>query len=193
MLDLRLACAVPLLLAACSDPAPTSASQNTTVTGPAPPLVENTAVPEAEATPEVQPTPGNGSVETVGGDGSQIVLAPLDAGDSEGLDGELGCSFAERKDAPSLLIARADVGKEARPFAAVRNAGVLERLAATAAGGFGAMEKGLTFGGKGLTVRVTPEARVPTGDESVAQRATLLVQRADGAERRIAGLWTCGP
>ncbi|ATY34097.1 hypothetical protein CVN68_20830 [Sphingomonas psychrotolerans] len=66
-------------------------------------------------------------------------------------------------------------------------------LAGTAEGGFGAMEKGAVFGGKGLTVRITRLARLDTGNESTAHRASLVAQRSDGAERRFEGVWNCGP
>jgi hypothetical protein len=42
-------------------------------------------------------------------------------------------------------------------------------------------------------VHITPQGRFDTGDESVAQQASLRVQRADGAERSFTGVWTCGP
>lgn len=189
---IRLLYAAPLLLAACSDRAAAPAAENLAATDPAAPLVEN----RAEPAPQPGPTANDKAIApspTTGGDGSQIRLAALQPDDAEGLEGELGCAFAERRGGPSLLVGRADVAKAARAFAVVRNGGVRETLAGTAAGGFEAMEKGLTFGGKGLTVRVTPQGRLVTGDESVAQLASLLVQRGDGAERRFEGLWTCGP
>jgi hypothetical protein len=188
---IRLFYAAPLLLAACSDRAAAPEAENLAATDSAAPLVENRAEP-----PPPAPTASDKAIApspTTGGDGSQIRLAALQPDDAEGLEGELGCAFAERRGGPSLLVGKADVGKQARAFAVVRNGGVRETLAGTAAGGFGAMEKGLTFGGKGLTVRVIPQGRLATGDESVAQRAALLVQRGDGAERRFEGLWTCGP
>ena len=187
-------CAAVALLAGCS-PDPSGQPNHTAATdfsaptpaSPDPVATANLTVPEpAEA-------PAKAASQTVGGDGSPITLTALQPGDTDALEGELGCSFSEREGGPALLVGKADVGKDARAFARVRNHGVLEPLAATSTGGFGAMEKGVTFGGKGLSLRLMPEARVPTGDESVVQRATLLVQRADGAERRIAGLWTCGP
>lgn len=197
MLDLRLACAVPLLLAACSDRGAAPAAQNETSVAAETSATPMPAEPVAVATPSPSPSAAEvgdaNSAATVGGDGSGIVLAPLRPDDAKGLDGELGCGFAERRGGPSLLVGRADVGSEARAFAVVRNGGVLERLASTATGGFGAMEKGPTFGGKGLTVRITPEGGNLVKGESVARRATLLVQRGDGAERRIQGLWHCGP
>jgi len=194
MLYSRLLYAAPLLLAACSDPTTPPVAENniaTQSTAAAPPA-ENRAepAPPSLAAPEAPAEPGNA---TIGGDGSQITLAALHDGDAEGLDGELACSFAERRGRPALLIARANVGKAARAFAVVRNSDVRETLAGTATGGFGALEKGLTLGGKGLTVHITPQRRLSTGDESVAQRASLRVQRADGAERSFAGVWTCGP
>ncbi|MDP5279094.1 hypothetical protein Q9Q95_09175 [Sphingomonas sp. DG1-23] len=193
MHHIRLLYAAPLLLAACSDRAAAPDAENVAATtSPAPPIVENRADPLPQPSPaarekELAPSP------TAGGDGSQIELTALQPDDAERLEGELGCAFAERRGGPALLVGKADVGKAARAFAVVRNGGVRETLAASATGGFGAMEKGLRFGGKGLTVRVTPHDRIATGDESVAQRATLLVQRGDGAERRFEGLWTCGP
>jgi hypothetical protein len=194
MLYSRLLCAAPLLLAACSDPAVPPAAENlATSSDTAAPPAENWIDPTPLPSPQPSETPAEPGNATIGGDGSQITLAALHDGDAEGLDGELACSFAESRGGSALLIARADVGKAARAFAVVRNSDVRETLAGTATGGFGAMEKELTLGGKGLTVRVTPQDRLATGDESVAQRASLRVQRADGAERSLAGVWTCGP
>jgi hypothetical protein len=194
MLTYRLLCAAPLLLAACSDPATPPAAENiATPTDAAAPHAENWIDPAPLPSPKGSETPAEPGNATIGGDGSQITLAALHDGDAEGLDGELACSFAERRGGPALLIGRADVGKAARAFAVVRNSDVRETLAGTATGGFGGLEKGLTLGGKGLTVHLTPQGRLDTGDESVAQRASLRVQRADGAERSFAGVWTCGP
>jgi hypothetical protein len=181
---LRLILAAPLLLiAACSnDVREDKAANQAAANGYVPP--EPTFAPP--------PQPANMAAETTGGDGSQIVLVPLGADDTQGLEGELGCSFAEQG-GPALLIGRANAGKSARAAAVVRNGGVVERLASMATGGFGAMEKGATFGGKALTVRVVAEAPLTTGNESSATSAQVIVQRADGAERRYQGLWTCGP
>jgi hypothetical protein len=195
MLQPRLLSAALLFIAACSQEpiadnraigsAPTDNGQP--AAAPAPSAAA--ATPTSEPTPEASPVAN----ETIGGDGSQIRLLPLEAGDAEEIEGELACSFSADGARAAILIGRADVGKDARAFAAVRNAGVLETLAGTATGGFGAMEKGASFAGKGLTVRITRQARLQTGDESSAHRAVLLAQRADGAERRFQGIWTCGP
>lgn len=191
----RLFCAAvsPFAVACSPQPAEQEGGVNaaTNLAAAAPSAQASPAAAETPALPVPDPSPLPG--ETVGGDGSAIRLATLQPDDASGLEGELACSFAASGAQGTILLGRADVGKEARAFAVVRNAGVLERLAGTQLGGFGAMEKSATFGGKGLTIRVTPQGRLETGNESVAQRAELLVQRADGAERKIEGIWTCGP
>lgn len=189
----RLLCTAALLLAACSEQA---SKYNGTPNVPETNVTELTPaeqVPPAVAAPS--PTPGAPSPtgETGSGDGSQIRLLPLEADDAKGLEGELACSFSADGEKNSILLGRADVGAGARAFAVVRNAGVRESLSSADAGGFSAMARGVTFGGKGLTVRITRKARIETGAESSAHRAVLLVQRADGAERRFEGLWSCGP
>jgi hypothetical protein len=161
---------LPLLLAACSGGPP----------------ADNVQGAVREAGPGAGGDVAGPVRKTAGGDRSQITLAALQPEDIETIDGELGCSFVEREDGPTVLIGRADVGKDARAYAAVRNGGVLETLSAP--GGFGAMENGASFVGKGLTIRIAPLAKVATGHEGTAQRATLTVQRADGAERRLDGL-----
>jgi len=130
---------------------------------------------------------------TTGGDGSAIVLNALQPDDAQGLVGELACSFQVEGQNGALLIARADVDRTARAQAVVRNAGIAERLVGRTEGGFGQLEHGTSFGGRGLAVDISPTVRVATGTEEVRQRATLTVNRADGAERTFEGLWNCGP
>jgi hypothetical protein len=181
--------ALILPLVGCSDrtatpsPAPSNAVAVTEVVPP------DESVPVMNEANETEPA--NASAATIGGDGSAITLAALGSGDGDGLEGELGCRFSEKPGGPALLIGRANAGSGGQSYAAVRNSGVLEMLAAP--GGFGTMEKGVSFSGKGLTISVQRRAKAPTGNESSAYQADLLVQRADGAERRIQGLWTCGP
>lgn len=189
--------AAPLALIACSEapvsndagadvhlvtPANDAVATEGTQTEALPPRAEGPAANAAE------PSIG----ETQGGDGSQIALAPLQPEDAADLPGELACGFRIADARQSLMIARADVGDDARGVAVIRNGGYAERLMARSAGGFGAMERGASFGGRGMTVTIDRGERV-SGGESPAYSATLLAQRADGAERRYQGLWTCGP
>jgi hypothetical protein len=134
---------------------------------------------------------------TSGGDGSAIVLTALTEADyaANPLQGELGCSFAATRGGAPLLAARGfvdDASGRAQGLARVGD--YAERLVGTAPGGFDAMIAGARFGGRGMnyTINLTGEAPASRG-ESPANPATLLLQRADGAERTIPGTWTCGP
>lgn len=130
---------------------------------------------------------------TIGGDGSAIELTQLQPGSIESLPGELGCSFRLAGSDRPLLVGRADVGDDERAAAAISIGDYVERLISLEAGGFGAMERGTSFGGRGMTVRIERIARQPSESEAVTYTATLLAQRADGAEQQFEGLWTCGP
>jgi hypothetical protein len=186
--------AAPLALIACSDAPVSNDADNNVVAS------TNVGAPE-EMPVEAPPPPAEDPVadaaepaigETRGGDGSDIALAPLQPDDAADLPGELACSFRLADARQSLMIARADVGDDARGVAVIRNGGYAERLMARSDGGFGAMEPGITFGGRGMTVTIDRGER-RSGGESPDYAATLLAQRADGAERRYQGLWTCGP
>ncbi len=188
--------AAPLaLIAACSD-ALVSESGNADVEVAAP-----TPYPIVPVESSSAPAPGgepadNASapaiVQTKGGDGSEIALTSLQGEDARGLTGELACSFRLADVREPMLIGRAGVGDDARGAAVIRNGGYVEQLVAREPGGFGAMERGLTFGGRGMTVTIDRGNRV-SGGEAPSYDATLLAQRADGAERLYSGLWTCGP
>lgn len=130
--------------------------------------------------------------ETVGGDGSGIELSPLQPQDRAELSGELACGFATSPRSGAILIGRGNVASDERATAMIRIGDYPERLFAREPG-YGAMERGTVFSGRGMTVTIERAARVAGGGEQLAYQATLLAQRADGAERRIAGLWTCGP
>lgn len=187
--------AAPLALIACSE-APVSNDADVDVAAPT-----NVGQPEGMPTEPSPPPPAQEPVvnapeaaigETEGGDGSEIALTPLQPDDAADLPGELACGFRLADARQSLMIARADVGDDARGVAVIRNGGYAERLMARSNGGFGAMERGIAFGGRGMTVTIDRGER-RSGGESPAYAATLLAQRADGAERRYQGLWTCGP
>lgn len=187
----------PLALIACSEaPVSNDAGADVDLVAPA----NETVAPEGTPTEAIPPLGEDPAVdaaepaigETQGGDGSEIALVPLQPDDAADLPGELACGFRLADARQSLMIARADVGDEARGVAVIRNGGYAERLMARTAGGFGAMERGISFGGRGMTVTIDRGERV-SGGESPAYAATLLAQRADGAERRYQGLWTCGP
>ena len=188
--------AAPLaLVAACSD-APVSDGGNADAalsappTGPVEPVVDANAATLATEPAADASAPAVG--ETRGGDGSEIALASLQDDDAAGLTGELACSFRLADIREPMLIGRADVGDDARGTAVIRHGGDVERLMARSAGGFGAMERGIAFGSRGITVTIDRGERV-SGGEAPDYRATLLAQRADGAEREYRGLWTCGP
>lgn len=191
MIRIRHAAGAPLALvfAACSPDAPDTQSD-----APIPPqeTVEN--APVADATLPEGETPANEASETIGGDGSDISLEPVTGTDIPAIAGELGCSFTTME-GQTLLVAKADVGDEATPNAAVNNGGYGEALASTQAGGFGRLEQnGAKFSGRGLTVTLTTDG--PAGDsatEVTTRPAEMLVQRADGAERTYEGDWACGP
>lgn len=151
---------------------------------------------EAPATQDPVPIPlpdvTSEPSETIGGDGSEIMLETLRMGDLDGLGGELGCSFAETVDADPLLVAKGSVQGDEPNFGRIRNHGFMEHIA-SAGRGYDSMVEGAKFSGKGLTLTITTGEEVETGNESNQLSASLLVQRADGAERMIEGVWTCGP
>lgn len=133
---------------------------------------------------------------TRGGDGSAIMLSPLSVQeiDDAGLQGELGCSFTGDTAAEPLLVAKADVGDEASGFGIVKIGDHVSRIATRGRGGFGAMEREGAFGGRGITIDIEQTAEEPAiGGEAPAWPAALTAKRMDGAERRFAGLWRCGP
>lgn len=129
---------------------------------------------------------------TVGGDGSGITLAPLDAADIESaaLSGELACSFAMPAEG-TLLLARGDVASDEPSRGVVKVGDYVEAVAAP--GGFDAMLRGVRFSGKGKTVIIALTGPATGGGESPPSPATLTYDRADGARRVFAGQWQCGP
>lgn len=172
-----------LLLACTPDtgqPRPTSASPL-----PAPAPTAGQAARPAETTPRLDPG-------TVGGDGSQIALLPLDAPDIEGagLQGELACSFTSAGAQP-LLYALGVVGSDAPAQGVVRVAGHVEQVRAP--GGFNGMVRNPVFHGRGKTIRIEQSGAASTGGESPGHAATLTYLRADGAHRVFEGQWQCGP
>lgn len=173
--------AAALLVAGCSG------SDGETAVAPAPPGAPPAPAP-APAPPEA---PGLGA--TVGGDGSAIELSPLSAAEIEAADlsGELGCSFAASGAAAPLLVAMGNVASREPAWGVVKVGTYVERVGAP--GGFDAMLDGATFSGAGKTVRITLTGPAVGGGESPPRPATLTYDRADGARRGFAGLWSCGP
>lgn len=149
------------------------------------PVVED---PAPIPLPDVTPEPS----ETIGGDGSEINLETLRMGDLDGLGGELGCSFAATVRADALLVAKGVVQGDEPNYGRIRNNGYMEHIASQERG-YDSMVEGAKFSGKGLTLTITTRDEIETGNESNQLNASLLVQRADGAERTIEGVWTCGP
>lgn len=129
---------------------------------------------------------------TTGGDGSPIELSALSAAEIEqaALAGELGCSFSSAEAAP-LLIAKGDVASADPVFGLVKIGDYVERVAAP--GGFDAMAKGTSFSGRGTTIRIALTGAAIGGSESPPRPATLIFDRADGAQRSFTGRWECGP
>jgi hypothetical protein len=123
------------------------------------------------------------------------MLSSLQPADVEGarLTGELGCTFASDP-ATILLIAKGDVGSSEGARGAVKIGGYVEAILNQEGGGFDAMSNGATFVGQGKTIRVAVNQAVPLkASEAPSLRATLTYERADGASRRVSGVWTCGP
>lgn len=187
--------AMAVLCAACSGPAPDAADARADAAGTragdaatteaAPPAASGERVAMEAAT-----TPDDAGA-TIGGDGSQVVLAPLSADDIDGADlaGELGCSFST--DAGTLLLAKGNVASRDPARGVVKVGEYVEPV--TTPGGFDAMVKGATFSGAGKTIRIAPTGPAAGGGESPPAPATLTYDRADGARRSFAGQWQCGP
>ncbi len=175
-----------LLVAGCSD-----GTGNNQATAPANQSAEAPAN-RAEAPLPAEPT-ATVDGKTVGGDGSPIRLDPLLPADLDGvkLPGELACSFTIEGAQQPLLLARGDVASPAPALGAVKVAGYVEEIAAL--GGYDAMAAGTIFSGKGKTIEIAFTGPATGGGESPPRPATLAFDRADGARRIIAGLWTCGP
>jgi len=171
-----------LALAACSDPA--GEAQPPEAPAPATPVAPETA-------PPASPPPG-ATGETVGGDGSAIVLNGLtgDEIDSAGLSGELACAFVGEGD-QILLHAKGVVASSDPAQGVVKVGDYVERVGAP--GGFDGMLRGASFTGQGKTVVIEVTGDPIGSGESPPNPATLTYQRADGASRVFNGLWTCGP
>lgn len=129
--------------------------------------------------------------DTIGGDGSPILLSALSPPDVEGarLAGELGCSFSA--DGKPLLVAKGDVGASGSTRGVVKVGDYVEPVGVR--GGFNAMVKGASFSGQGKSVRIAIVGAAIGGGESPAYPATLTYDRADGARRVFDGRWNCGP
>lgn len=154
-----------------------------------PPAVTASAPAETDTAGAGANTPASA---TVGGDGSDIVLAPLASADMEGakLTGELGCSFSIG-DAPPLLVAMGDVASKEPSRGVVKVGDHVE--AVTAPGGFDAMLEGAQFSGAGKVIRIAVTGPAIGPGESPPAPATLTYDRADGARRSFGGQWRCGP
>jgi hypothetical protein len=171
-----------LALAACSDPAGEAQP-------PEAPAQATPAAPET-APPTSPPSGANG--ETVGGDGSDIVLNGLTSDEiaSAGLSGELACAFVGEGD-QVLLHAKGVVASSDPAQGVVKVGDYVERVGAP--GGFDGMLRGASFAGQGKTVVIEVTGAPIGSGESPPNPATLTYQRADGASRVFSGLWNCGP
>jgi len=167
-----------LALAACSDPAGEAQSPEA-------------AAPATPVAPETAPQSG-ARRDTVGGDGSDIVLNGLtgDEIDAAGLSGELACAFVGEGD-QILLHAKGVVASSDPAQGVVKVGDYVERVGAP--GGFDGMLRGASFTGQGKTVVIEVTGDPIGSGESPPNPATLTYQRADGASRVFNGLWTCGP
>ncbi|MFZ7094964.1 hypothetical protein ACOPJQ_13110 [Luteimonas dalianensis] len=130
---------------------------------------------------------------TRGGDGSEIVLSPLSAGevDAAGLAGELACSFSVEAGGAPLLLAKGDVASQEPARGVVKVGDYVEPVGAP--GGFDGMLDGARFSGAGKTIDIELTGETSGSGESPPSPASLTYMRADGAERRITGWWQCGP
>jgi hypothetical protein len=151
-----------------------------------------TGVPVEDSATQAAGAPPQEPGRTMGGDGSEIVLAPLTETDLADivLEGELACAFATEGGAP-LLLARGDAASQDAARGAVKVGGYVEPVGAP--GGFDGMLDGASFAGQGKTVTVEVTGPASGSGESPPRPATLTYQRADGAERTWNGEWTCGP
>lgn len=174
------AVAAMMLMTACSQPAADQAPSSKAVEE----KVASDALP-----PPIKPL----DIPTKGGDGSPIELGALTEADISGakLPGELGCSFAADAATPPILVAMGDVASSDPARGIVKVGTTVERIASP--GGFDGMTKGARFTGKGLQLRLALTGPASGEGESPPSPATLTADRADGAVRVFAGLWTCGP
>lgn len=116
-----------------------------------------------------------------------------------GLNGELGCNFADGR-GRILLMAAGNVGGTQPGEGIVRIGGAIHRISAP--GGFNAMVKGTSFTGDGLSFAVKITAPTRDGSESPDQPARLTYTPADAATEdapkekatlKVNGVWQCGP
>lgn len=145
----------------------------------------------APATALASPTGSDGMT----GDGSAIHLGPLSSADVKlaKLTGEIGCSFSTAGN-PPLLVVMGNVSSTDFANGVVKIMDSVELVMAGSPGGFDAILKGGIFAGKGKVIEVALAGAKQVGNgESPAFPATLTIDRADGARRTIAGLWSCGP
>ena len=200
-----LAVAMAALLAACTRSGPDEGAGIARTGGdedvpvqPAPDVEASAATTPAGTTSDPASTGAAAAADdtiagaTVGGDGSEITLAPLSAQDIDGaaLTGELGCSFSIGDAAP-LLLAMGDVASKEPSRGVVKLGDSVEGVAAS--GGFDAMLKGAQFAGAGKTIRIALTGPATGTGESPPAPATLTYDRADGAKRSYTGQWQCGP
>jgi hypothetical protein len=173
------AAAAMMLVAACSQPAADQSAAQP----------EKSAAASDDLPPPIKPV----DIPTKGGDGSPIDLAGLTPADVSAakLPGELGCSFAADAATPPILVAMGDVASSDPARGIVKVGTTIERVASP--GGFDGMTKGARFTGKGLQLRLALTGPATGGGESPPSPATLTADRADGAVRVFAGVWTCGP
>lgn len=111
--------------------------------------------------------------------------------DTEGLGGELSCSF--RDEAGRLLLLGSGIVQAAEPSkAAIRIGETGQLLQSSEAGGYDAMVDGATFTNGAVSVTIAPGAEQPDGSEQVHYAATATLAAA-AAQRVYTGVWTCGP
>lgn len=188
----RILCATAMsgvaVLAACSDPEPSSADAGATLT-------DGAAMAEAPpmGAAEVPDDTAADIAATTGGDGSPLVLTGMHRVDVEGrLQGELRCTFTDGE-GQRLLIASANVGEDQPIQALVKIGDYVELLYGQSAGGYDRMVNGTSYAGRGVTAEIARTAEDAQPGEGLTYPATLHVDRADGAARDWGGLWSCGP
>lgn len=176
-----LPCVAVLLLAACTAPEERDAADDAVpFASPEPAIVGRDAAPSTQAGDLIE---------------KQELLLPIRTEDIEDaqLDGELACSFTNLK-GHTLLLARADVGSQARSVALARTGDGPIVLAGIGRGGFGALETRAALSGEEANIWVETQGE-PLADRSEATTRNASLRFASGVNEPepLPGTWTCGP
>lgn len=155
----------------------------------------NEAAPFASPEPAIVGPEAATSSQARDGIEERELLLPIRSEDIEAaqLDGELACSFTNLK-GHTLLLARADVGSQARSTALARTGDGPIVLAGIGRGGFGALETRAALGGEEANIWVETQGE-PLADRSEAATRNASLRFASGVDEPepVPGTWTCGP